>query len=216
MIESMIRTSGEIDKIGEALSAAQAEFKPVLKNKINPHFKNAYADLSSQIDATREPLSKYGIFVLQTSPIIDGRLLVITRLLHKSGQWLESDVSLKLGQDTPQGSGSCITYGRRYGRAMALDLAAEEDDDGHQAQPIQVKASKNTSPGQQLLDRISTITSAFAKYNITSKELELYFKKPLNEWTINEVNESLKLGEDFRDGRKDKETFLEYIAIRDL
>ena len=43
-----MRTSAEIDKISEALALAQGEFKPVIKNKINPHFKTPYADLSSQ------------------------------------------------------------------------------------------------------------------------------------------------------------------------
>lgn len=201
----MLRTSLEIDKISEALAAAQAEFGPVVKNKTNPHYKNTYADLTSQVDATRLPLSHHGIFVFQTSPIIDGRLLVITRLIHKSGQWLESDVSLKIGQDTPQGAGSCITYGRRYGRAMALDLGAEDDDD-----------ATNAEPENETAKSLSVFLEAFKKYGITQNHLETYFRKKREHWDKRELNECLNLGTQFKEKKSDPQHFIDDLAIMHL
>ena len=126
-----MKTSEAIDKIAEALSLAQKEFKPVLKNKQNPHFKNWYADLSSIFDATREALSKYGLALVQAPLVFEGRVMVTTRIIHKSGQWIESELSLKPSGDTPQAVGSAITYARRYSAQSILGVDAEDDDDGN-------------------------------------------------------------------------------------
>lgn len=126
-----MKTSEMIDKLAEALSLARKEFKPVIKNKQNPHFKNWYADLSSIFDATVDSLSKYGIALTQAPAVFEGRVTVLTRLIHKSGQWLESELSLKPTADTPQAIGSAITYARRYSAQSILGIDAETDDDGN-------------------------------------------------------------------------------------
>lgn len=126
-------TSEEIDKISEALALAQGEFLPVVKNKQNPHFKNWYADLSSILDATRPALSKYGIAFSQFPEFKDGRVIVITRLNHKSGQWFQSDLSLKPQADAPQPVGSAITYSKRYQASAILGIDSEDDDDNQAA-----------------------------------------------------------------------------------
>lgn len=128
-----MKTSEAIDKISEALSLAQAEFEPVVKNKTNPHFKNKYADLSAVFEATRPALTKYGLALLQFPEVKEGRAGVVTRLVHKSGQWFEGDLYLKPQSDTPQHAGSAVTYARRYSAQAILGVDAEEDDDGEEA-----------------------------------------------------------------------------------
>lgn len=128
-----MRTSETIDLISGALALAQAEFKPVAKNKQNPHFKNWYADLASIFDATRPSLSKHGIAISQFPSFSEGRVEITTRLLHKSGQWLENTLSLKPSGDTPQALGSAITYGKRYGVEAILGVSGEDEDDGNEA-----------------------------------------------------------------------------------
>jgi len=186
-----MRTSPEIDKISEALAIAQGEFKTVAKNKINPHFKNSYADLASIIEATRFPLHQHGIFVTQSSTMVDGRLVVSTRLIHKSGQWIESDVSLKIVKDDPQGMGSALTYARRYGRSAALDLSADDDDDGEMAQKDGERKSHFAPkpPMQQSkepFDRMQRLLESFSKVDWDKKMLEQHFGKPLK--LFNEEN----------------------------
>lgn len=125
-----MRSSESIDKLAEALSAAQAEFASVQLNKSNPHFKSKYADLSAIREATKDPLSKHGIALLQSPSWVDGRVSITTKLLHKSGQWIEGELSIKPERgDTPQAIGSAITYGRRYGLSAMLGIVADEDDD---------------------------------------------------------------------------------------
>lgn len=128
-----MKTSEAINEISAALALAQKDYRPVVKNKVNPHFKNYYADLSSIIDATREALSKNGLTLPQSPLFHEGRLVVISRLLHKSGQWIETELSLKPQGDTPQALGSAITYGRRYSAEALLGVSAEDDDDGNEA-----------------------------------------------------------------------------------
>lgn len=125
-----LATSEAIDQIGAALAAAQAVVKPVLKNKLNPHFKNRYADLSGVWDSCREPLSSNGIAVIQVPSFHEGRLLLITRLIHKSGQWIQGALSIRPDKDTAQGIGACVTYARRYMLAAMVGVIDEDDDDG--------------------------------------------------------------------------------------
>lgn len=134
-MSSQIRSSESIANLATALAAAQAEYKVVVKNCKNDHFKNKYADLSSIIDATRDALSKQGLCFVQCPTLTEGRVSALSRLMHKTGEWLEFDLSLKPGQDTPQAFGSAITYGRRYGLAALLGVSDADDDDGNAAQP---------------------------------------------------------------------------------
>jgi hypothetical protein len=66
--------------------------------------------------------------------VVDGgaSVEIESRLMHTSGQWLASTLTMPVSQRTPQGIGSAITYGRRYGLAALLGVAAETDDDGNE------------------------------------------------------------------------------------
>jgi len=136
-----MKTSEFIDKISEALSLAQGEIGTVAFNKINPHFKSRYADLSAILAACRGPLSKHGLALLQPPSFVDGRVVILTRLVHKSGQWFESDLSFRPKDDTPQSIGSTISYGKRYSASAMLAIATDEDDDGNGAQQHDTKGN---------------------------------------------------------------------------
>jgi hypothetical protein len=124
-------SSPKIEQICSALSLAQGSFKAVMKNAINPHFKNRYADLSSIIDSTRDALTENGLSFSQFPSLDQGRIVLTTILFHKSGQYLTNEVSLKATADTPQAAGSTITYGRRYGLSTLLGICADDDDDAN-------------------------------------------------------------------------------------
>ena len=128
---SRIQMSESIDQLAAALAIASGQFEHVGKNAVNPHFKSRYADLAALVEATRPALSKNGLALIQSPMFQGGRIVVLSRLVHKSGQWIETEVSLKAAQDTPQAIGSTITYGRRYGLAAILGVCADEDDDGN-------------------------------------------------------------------------------------
>ena len=144
-----MRTSEQIDQLATALAAAQAEMKNAKLNRINPHFKSKYADLAEIRDTVTPALSKHGIAVVNGTDATDGGLHVVTRLIHKSGQWIES--RFPIAYDKPQTMGSAITYGKRYNLAAVANIAADEDDDANSANdkpaPPPVMLAANGTPG---------------------------------------------------------------------
>lgn len=48
------------NELSAALAKAQRDMKAAAFNRINPHFKNRYADLTAVLDAIREPLATNG------------------------------------------------------------------------------------------------------------------------------------------------------------
>ena len=146
-----MKTSDNIEHLSTALAAAQGALKNPPKNKVNPHFKSRYVDLSDGLDAIRECLSKNGLAFIQGTSISDGMIVLNTRITHKSGQWLESDYPVG-GFGRPQEMGSAMTYARRYALFSLVGVAGEDDDDGNAAQaaeaaPVKGKAAKQMEPG---------------------------------------------------------------------
>ena len=125
--------SESVNELSTALAKAQLEMKAAPKSAINPHFKSKYAPLNEVIDVAKT-LAKHGLSFVQPARMDEqGQVVVETVLLHASGQWLSESLSLRPQQNTPQGVGSCITYGRRFGLASMVGIAADEDDDGNAA-----------------------------------------------------------------------------------
>lgn len=126
--------SQDVTELAKALSKAQGEMEGAAKNSSNPHFKSKFADLASCWDACREPLYNHGLSITQTMMPIEGGTILVTTLLHASGQWMRSYAPLFLDKQTSQGLGSAISYQRRYSLAAMVGLY-QEDDDGQKAEP---------------------------------------------------------------------------------
>lgn len=127
--------SPSIGALAAALAAAQGEIKPALKDQNNPFFKSKYADLASVWDVIREPLSKNRLAVVQTTANSGESIVVITMLVHSSGEWIRGTLALKPVKSDPQAIGSAITYGRRYALASMCGVAPEDDDGNAASQP---------------------------------------------------------------------------------
>ena len=144
-----MRTSEQINELATALALAQAEMKNAKLNRMNPHFKSKYADLAEIRDTVTPSLTKHGIAVVNGTDATDGGLHVVTRLIHKSGQWIES--RFPIAYDKPQTMGSAITYGKRYNLASIANIAADEDDDANAANdkpaPPPVMLAASGTPG---------------------------------------------------------------------
>ena len=119
-----------IDKLAPALVAVQAHAGPALKQSSNPAFKSKYADLASCWEAVREPLAKAEIAVIQEATLTEAGVSVSTRLIHSSGQWLQTDpLTVPLGNKRDAHAvGSCVSYGKRYSLSAALGIVADDDD----------------------------------------------------------------------------------------
>ena len=134
------------DDLGElvgALAQAQLEFETVVKDTKNPYYNSKYADLAGIIAATQKPLAKQGLVIIQYPQVdVEGqRVTLISKLAHKSNQWIENRLTLPAimqGKDgkprfDAQSCGSAMTYARRYAYQALVGVAAEVDDDANQA-----------------------------------------------------------------------------------
>lgn len=129
-----MRQSESIVKLAEALASAQGEIEAAEKDRVNPHFKSRYATLAAAVEASRPALRKYGLAVIQSPSGSSANCITLTsRLLHKSGEWLEDDFAMPVVKFDPQGIGSALTYARRYAYCAMVGVIADEDDDGNAA-----------------------------------------------------------------------------------
>lgn len=145
-----MRTSESINDIASALAKAQGEMGNAAFNKTNPHFKSRYADLAAIRDATIPALAKNGLSLIQTVGSEGDLQVVYTRLIHLSGQWIESVYPLPVGNLKPQEMGSAITYAKRYSWGALCGIATEEDDDGNAAEAsgVTTRAPVRAEPKQ--------------------------------------------------------------------
>lgn len=161
-----MNTSEQINELAAALAKAQAAIQPAAKDKQNPAFRSRYADLASVWDACRAALAENGLSVVQIpTDAGEGRIGLITTLLHSSGQWISGLLVLPLVKNDPQGAGSALTYARRYALSAMVGVVADEDDDGNSAsgrlappqqtqaaEPVRKTAANNGNPPAMMSD----------------------------------------------------------------
>lgn len=144
--------SPQIDKIAAALVAALPKIEQAVKDAENPHLRNKYADLTSIMGVAKKPLADHGIAIMQPITTEGQKATVTTLLLHTSGQWMASTLSMTATDQKPQSVGSAMTYGRRYGLSGFLGIVAD-DDDGNDASgtkgPRKGRDSEPDPPGVQ-------------------------------------------------------------------
>ena len=85
-------------------------------------------------ESARKALAENGLAVTQTTDVGEsGEMVMLTTLMHTSGEWIGGVYPIRPTQNTPQGMGSAITYARRYSLSALLGLTADDDDDGNAA-----------------------------------------------------------------------------------
>lgn len=164
-----MKTSAEINELAEALSIAQGEISNPEKNAKNPHFKSNYADLGGVLDTVRPVFSKVGLSVVQMPRSLEnGNICVTTRLMHKSGQWIESELDIPLtGSNAAQAAGSIITYLRRYSLAAVAGVhQADADAQDVQGPPQNLKpvTSSQAHTLIELADKAGADVEKFCAY----------------------------------------------------
>lgn len=140
-----MRYSETLASIASALAQIQAEIKNPIKNQVNNGVQGApkYANLEDTLqDYVRPICSKYGVSIYQSIKTTeDGKVGVCTVLLHKSGEYIESDYvycdvviptnnSGRKILTEGQATGVCVTYLRRYSLNAALGINGDKDTDG--------------------------------------------------------------------------------------
>lgn len=126
--------SDSINELAISLCKAQAEFKVAEKNQKNPFFKSNYADFQSIVAASRPALTKNNLAVVQQITLDDSQQLLVTKLLHSSGQWIQSIAKITPQKTDVQSFSSYITYLKRIMYCSLISVVTgDEDDDGNAA-----------------------------------------------------------------------------------
>lgn len=156
-----MKTSESLVKISDAICKAQGQIKGAVKDAANPFFKSKYADLESVIEAIRGPFSANGLGFMQ-GVMVDQKQ-VVTRIMHASGEWIETYYPLDCKDWTnPQSVGSAMTYAKRYGLQAAAGIPTV-DDDGNAASNVVAKPN----PIQQARETQKVVASNPGEYVVT-------------------------------------------------
>ena len=120
-----------------------------------------FADLSTVLSTVNPALASNGLAVVHTTKVVEGKNVLITNLLHTSGESITSEMLLPNntggGGNPMHKEGGAITYCRRYSLLAILGLnAGIPDNDGDFANPTADKVTpinKNKAVGMpQILD----------------------------------------------------------------
>jgi len=140
----MATTAKSEPSLASALASAFAEIEGATKDKVNPHFKAKYADLSSVIDAIKPALVKHRLFFTQSTHEAQGGVCVETIIHHESGdQFSFGKLFMPATKGDAQGFGSALTYARRYSLMTAFGVPAEDDDGNAAARPVANDAGRS-------------------------------------------------------------------------
>ena len=121
-----------------------------------------FADLSTVLSTVNPALASNGLAVVHTTKVVEGKNVLITNLLHTSGESITSEMLLPNntggGGNPMHKEGGAITYCRRYSLLAILGLnAGIPDNDGDFANPTADKVTplnKNKAVGMPpILDK---------------------------------------------------------------
>lgn len=165
-----MRQSEQINELAGALAKAQGQFANPERNrevevqtKTGNTYKFKYATFDAILDAVRKPLSENGLALLQGVVTGERGTLLATKLLHASGQWIESETPVFYNEDKAQAFGSGVSYAKRYAVAAMLGITADEDDDGNNADGNRAKFKDRPPtqrPGPRSVERGTPLADA--------------------------------------------------------
>ena len=123
----MQQQSESVAALAKALVATQGKLQGVTKSSQGYNYQ--YVDLAAVWDAIRKPLTANGLAVAQTTTYTaSGEPVIVTTLLHTSGEWMRGELLVRPAKAGPQSLGSAITYGRRYALMGVVGVAPADDD----------------------------------------------------------------------------------------
>ena len=164
--------SDSIANIAKALNRVQAEHLFALTDKSNPFFKSKYADLSSVWTVARTPLIENGLSVVQTFDVGNNGLpIIVTTLLHTSGEWIKGSLEMPILKPDPQAVGSSITYARRYALSAMVGICPEDDDGEKGMARKQSEKPKKEPSGEMSKKQSDAIMKIGNSFDLTESEI---------------------------------------------
>ena len=179
-----MNTSETTDKIIPAFIDAQKDLKNTKKNKKG---RWDYASIDAILDDVRPILALNGLaitcdygFQVKDDAAQNGTVTALTRLYHASGQWLQYELQMPIGNASSgslqQQVGATCTYARKYQISGILGIAPTDLDD--------VDAAPEPKP-EKLIDE-----NGLRKLNATMKQKQISqaeLKKRLGVKSLDEI-----------------------------
>ena len=207
--------SGSLTEFIPAFLEAQKAIKPAELNKVNPHYQSKYADLPAVFAAVLPHLHKNDICVMQrarTEFDVEGgtRVLVATKLFHKSLQWIQVEWGAAARGSDPQAVAAVATYMKRYGLASLVGCAAEEDDDaesayrdrgGNKSKANAQQRRRSTKKGDDkpaTVKECNKFVAAFDKFGVPLEKLEEKVGKKMADWTESTLEVLRQIGAEIK------------------
>jgi len=184
-----MRYSEEIKDLAKAMAAAQSELENPPKEKTAKagSYSYKYADIADVLNAARPVLTKHGLAVFQTTSVRESGLVLLTRIVHTSGQWVEGEYPVASAREMKhQDIGAAMTYARRYALTAMIGVAAEEDTDAHHSAPVRPSRGPSKADSRPIYERLQNTMRA-------CKTVEA-----LNEWSARHNEEIARLPEDWK------------------
>ena len=204
-----ISKSESIDLLAKALAEAQGEMPPVMMNAVNPFLHSKYADLGAIIETSKPVLSKHSLSFSQVVFTEDNKVGLNTLLMHSSGQWIASGMSLPMGEEKgkslAQVAGSVITYLRRYSLSAILGIYTDEDTDGNDKktklenkEPEKMEKPsepENKKPSKLVLARKMIVDKAKSLGGFKNEDVVKVLKEYEPDGNPNKIKDQAKLSE---------------------
>jgi len=173
-----MKTSESIVEIATALNKAQGDMTGAVRGNANPFYKSLYSDLASIMQAISKPFYDNGLSFVQAAEIQDGMVAVTTRIMHKTGEWIESTTVLPATKPDAQGFGAAITYGRRYGLQSLAGIPSVDSDAQFESASAVEEIEKTTN---ELIELIEAEDPAIVEvWDELSRDEQTLYHKHLN------------------------------------
>lgn len=141
--------SDKTDQICTALAKAQGEFPKIETNRANNFLFNQYSDLDIIMRTIRAALSINGLSLTQQTKLDNDKTVLVTRLRHKSAQFIETRSRILPSKNDIQSYSSAMKAMKRHDIMSLLNITIVDDlddDDGeHDMQSI--REERNTGTG---------------------------------------------------------------------
>lgn len=177
-----MKTSESIKEIASALNKAQGEMVGAKKESANPFYKSTYSSLTDVMGAVSKPFYDNGLSFVQGAEFNEGMICIVTRIMHNTGEWIESSTMLPPVKNDPQAYGSAITYGKRYG-LQSLAGVPSIDDDGQfaSASTQQHNAEIQEKTLAEIIELLDNNDPAFTQiYHEMDRDEQAVYYKMLN------------------------------------
>jgi len=165
----------EVAELYTALAKAQGEYQTVVFNRTNPYLDLQYADLCNLIKATRPALTKYGLAVTQfIETPDDGSTILHTRLLHSSGQWMETRQRILPVKNDVAAFESTLNSQKRFSYMALVGIVPVDDPGDDDGEMAMVRSNEYIARGpSEKLNPKKQSMNVIAKHELEELETEL-------------------------------------------